>query len=86
MEKTKKAQAIKKLQDELKGEKAADAARYARQLGFASLIQLTPKFARRKEITLERRKAAEERKRAEELKAQVSHCRNRPWRVFLTLR
>ncbi|KZV75516.1 hypothetical protein PENSPDRAFT_647062 [Peniophora sp. CONT] len=52
MEKTKKAQAIKKLQEELKDEKQADA-------------------ARRKEITLERRKAAEERKRAEELKAQL---------------
>ena len=70
MEKTKKAQAIKKLQDELKDEKQAEATRYARHSKFDT--QLTPKFTRRKEITLERRKAAEERKRAEELKAQVS--------------
>ena len=52
MEKTQKALAIKKLQNELKDEKHAE-----RQ--------------RRKEITLERKKAAEERRRLEEAKAKM---------------
>jgi len=52
MEKTQKAKAIKKLQDELREEKQAE-------------------ITRRKEITLERRKAAEERKRLEEDKAKM---------------
>ncbi|KAI0051711.1 hypothetical protein FA95DRAFT_1587023 [Auriscalpium vulgare] len=52
MEKTKKQEAIKMLQIELKDEKIAEK-------------------QRRREITLERKKAAEERKRAEELKIQL---------------
>ncbi|EIW63884.1 uncharacterized protein TRAVEDRAFT_41309 [Trametes versicolor FP-101664 SS1] len=52
MEKTKKEQAIKKLQSELKQEKVDD-------------------LKRRREITTERKKAAEERKRLEEAKEKV---------------
>ncbi|THH18085.1 hypothetical protein EW146_g2847 [Bondarzewia mesenterica] len=52
MQKTKQAQAIKKLQEELKEEKQAER-------------------ARRREITLGRKKAAEERLRAEEMKAKL---------------
>ncbi|KAF7436673.1 rRNA-processing protein cgr1 [Pleurotus ostreatus] len=52
MEQAKKAQAIKRLQQELKDEKQAE-------------------IARRREITLQRKKAAEERQRLEEDKAKM---------------
>ncbi|KDR85335.1 hypothetical protein GALMADRAFT_54227 [Galerina marginata CBS 339.88] len=52
MQKTQKALAIKKLQNELKDEKQAE-------------------FQRRREITMERKKAAEEKRRLEEAKAQM---------------
>ncbi|KAI0331959.1 hypothetical protein GY45DRAFT_536750 [Cubamyces sp. BRFM 1775] len=57
MEKTKKEQAIKKLQAELKQEKQDE-------------------IKRRREITLERKKAAEERQRLEEAKAKVRLSQN----------
>ncbi|OBZ78741.1 hypothetical protein A0H81_00873 [Grifola frondosa] len=57
MEKTKKEQAIKKLQAELRDEKQAE-------------------ITRRKEITLERKKAAEERQRLEEAKAKLTNIAN----------
>ncbi|KAF4573048.1 rRNA-processing protein cgr1 [Pleurotus pulmonarius] len=52
MEQAKKAQAIKRLQQELKDEKQAE-------------------ITRRREITLQRKKAAEERQRLEEDKAKM---------------
>lgn len=57
MEKTKRAQAVKKLEAELKDEKVNE-------------------IKRRREITLERKKAAEEKERIEADKAKV--CRTFP--------
>ena len=86
MEKTKKEQAIKKLQAELKDEKLAEIQRCARAR-FCLPVRATPASppisvlghpadvvcvsCRRKEITMERKKAAEERRRLEEEKAKV---------------
>ncbi|KAJ2932749.1 hypothetical protein H1R20_g4330, partial [Candolleomyces eurysporus] len=73
MEKTKKQQAIKKLQTELKDEKQADFQRHVSQLHccFLDLIRLSLHVTRRRQITLERKKAAEEKRRIEEAKATM---------------
>ncbi|KAL7285141.1 hypothetical protein ACG7TL_000233 [Trametes sanguinea] len=61
MEKTKKEQAIKKLQQELKQEKEEEIKRF-----------VSAPFPRtRREVTLERKKALEERQRLEEAKAKM---------------
>ncbi len=72
MEQAKKAQAIKRLQQELKDEKQAEITRYAvpQRRRRISLIKFLPYHSRR-EITLQRKKAAEERQRLEEDKAKV---------------
>lgn len=73
MEKTKKEQAIKKLQTELKEEKQAEIQRCALLCVSSSIDnESTPDGShRRKDITMERKKAAEERRRLEEEKAKV---------------
>ena len=84
MEKTKKEQAIKKLQAELKQEKQDEIKRYvppplhtqqqrATLCTSACMHRLTCAgwSYRRREIALERKKAAEERQRLEEAKAKV---------------
>ncbi len=76
MEKTKKAQAIKKLEAELKEEKLAEAQRCVLSLHGVSIHRRDADLSRvaghrRKEITMERKKAAEERRRLEEDKAKV---------------
>lgn len=70
MEKAKKAMSIKKLEKELKEEKQAEITRYVVTLSRQSWCSF-PVFHSRKDITLERRKAAEERRRLEEEKAKV---------------
>ncbi len=70
MEKAKKAMSIKKLEKELKEEKQAEITRYVVTLSRQSRCSF-PVLHSRKDITLERRKAAEERRRLEEEKAKV---------------
>ena len=62
MEQTKRAAAVKKLEQELKDEKAAE-------------------IKRRREVTLERKKLAEERQRLEMDKAKVMSIRVSPCRT-----
>lgn len=71
MEKTKKEKAIKKLQTELKEEKLAEKQRYSFFSRRKVLCSIGVIWNRRREITLERKKAAEERRRLEEDKAKV---------------
>lgn len=72
MDKTKRAMAVKELQTKLKDEKMAEVMRYDLMLIFRILSNRSD-ACRRREITMERRKAAEERKRLEEAKAQVKN-------------
>jgi hypothetical protein len=72
-EKDTKAAAVRKLEQELKDEKQAEIARYG---CLPSSSVHTPILSRRKEITLERRRAAEERRSADELKAKVRTTHN----------
>ncbi len=72
MVRTKKEQAIKKLQTELKEEKLAEIKRFVvSRRNISGGNSFHPVHNRRKEITLERKKAAEERRRLEEEKAKV---------------
>lgn len=72
MEKTQKEKAIKKLQAELKEEKQAEITRSVEPLQKRTLFSyICSTCRRRREITLERKKAAEERRRLEEDKAKV---------------
>jgi rRNA-processing protein CGR1 len=71
MEKTKKAKAIKKLQTELKIEKQAEIIRCELSVWVVQTFVIEDNACRRREITMERKKAAEERQRLEHAKAQV---------------
>jgi rRNA-processing protein CGR1 len=68
MQKTKKEQAIKKLQAELRDEKQAEIVRFV-PTSFDTFLSLTTN--RRREAMMQRKKAAEERQRLEENKAKV---------------
>lgn len=72
MEATQKANAIKKLELELKEEKQAEIARCAIHPSSVWKYILLISRSRRKQVTKERKQAAEERRRLEEDKARVS--------------
>lgn len=71
MEKTKKELAIKKIQLELKAEKQAEITRYVKFIQLTMVHSQIFILNRRREVTLERKKAAEERRRFEEEKVKV---------------